>query len=81
MEDQTDEGDADIKKNFMVHKIKSLLAEKWDLECEADLKHVFRFSFHMHLRDHEACPHVLKVDGWTSCEQCGAHHGGVRGQG
>ena len=36
MEDQTDEGDADIKKNFMVHKIKSLLAEKWDLECEAD---------------------------------------------
>ena len=52
MEDQTDEGDSDIKKNFMVHKIKSLLADKWDLECAADFKHVFRFLFfpmHCHL--------------------------------
>ena len=45
MEDQTDEGDSDIKKNFMVHKIKSLLVDKWDLECDADFKHVFRFLF------------------------------------
>ena len=49
MEDQTDEGDSDIKKNFMVHKIKSLLADKWDMECDADFKHVFRFLlFPMH---------------------------------
>ena len=49
MEDQTDEGDSDIKKNFMVHKIKSLLADKWDLECAADFQHVFRFLlFPMH---------------------------------
>ena len=43
MEDQTDEGDADIKKNFMVHKIQSLLASKWNLEFSASFKHVFRF--------------------------------------
>ena len=45
MEDQTDDGDADIKKNFMVHKIQSLLEDKWDLECSASFKHVFRFPF------------------------------------
>ena len=65
MEDQTDEGDADIKKNFMVHKIKSLLSEKWDLECEADFKHVFRFD--MHLRDHDMNV-SSRWGGWTSCE-------------
>ena len=44
MEDQTDGDDSDIKKNFMDHKIKSLLSDKWDLECTAALKHVFRLD-------------------------------------
>ena len=45
MEDQTDDGDADIKKNIMVHKIQSLLEDKWDLEFFASFKHVFRLPF------------------------------------
>ena len=73
MEDQTDEGDSDIKKNFMVHKIKSLLADKWDLECAAEFKHVFRLLFLSPfpcfcINDHQTSVLILKVDRWTSCE-------------
>ena len=43
LEGQTQgEEDPDIKKNFLEHKIKSLLMEKWELECTAAFKHVFR---------------------------------------
>ena len=45
LEGQTQgEEDPDIKKNFLEHKIKSLLMEKWELECTAAFKHVFRLD-------------------------------------
>ena len=35
MEEATDLDDDDIKKNFLDQKIRSLLAEKWDIETSA----------------------------------------------
>lgn len=42
MEEATDLDDDDIKKNFLDQKIRSLLAEKWDIETSASFTHVFR---------------------------------------
>ena len=42
LEEQTNTDDPEIRRSFMDHKIRSLLSEKWDLECDAAFKHVFR---------------------------------------
>ena len=36
--------DPDIRKNFLEHKVKSLLEEKWDIDCTAVFKHVLRWE-------------------------------------
>ena len=33
LEEQTSSDNPDIRQNFMDHKIRSLLATKWDIEC------------------------------------------------
>ena len=43
LEEQTSSDNPDIRKNFMDHKIRSLLATKWEIECSATFKHVFRY--------------------------------------
>ena len=42
LEEQTHTDVPEIRRSFMDHKIRSLLSEKWDLECDAAFKHVFR---------------------------------------
>ena len=42
LEEQTSSDNPDIRKNFMDHKIRSLLATKWEIECSVTFKHVFR---------------------------------------
>ena len=46
VEEQMQMDDADIKKNFMDQRIRDLLMEKWDLDCTASFKHVFRLLFY-----------------------------------
>ena len=42
VEEQMQMDDADIKKNFMDQRIRDLLMEKWEIDCTATFKHVFR---------------------------------------
>ena len=44
VEEQMQMEDADIKKSFIDQRIRDLLMEKWDLDCTATFKHVFRSS-------------------------------------
>ena len=44
LEEQTKMDDPDIRKNFLEHKVKSLLEEKWDIDCTAVFKHVLRWE-------------------------------------
>ena len=42
LEEETKQDDAEIKKNFIEHKIRSIMKQEWGIDCKASFKHVFR---------------------------------------
>ena len=42
LEKETEMDDADIKKNLIDHKIRSMLSTEFGMECNAKFKHAFR---------------------------------------
>ena len=42
LEEETKIDDSAIKKNFIEHKIRSIMKAEWGIECSASFKHVFR---------------------------------------
>ena len=42
LEEETKVADAAIKKNFIEHKIRSIMKTEWGIDCSASFKHVFR---------------------------------------
>ena len=43
LEEETKQDDAAIKKNFIEHKIRSIMKSEWGIDCNASFKHVFRY--------------------------------------
>ena len=46
LEEETKLDDAAIKKNFIEHKIRSIMKSEWGIDCNASFKHVFRYCKH-----------------------------------
>ena len=44
LEEETQQNDAEIKKNIIEHKIRSLIKSEWGIDCKATFKHVFRWT-------------------------------------
>ena len=44
LEEETGLSDADMKKNFMEQKVRSLILTQFNIECYDKFKHVFRFE-------------------------------------
>ena len=42
MEEEMGNDKPEIKKNFLEHKIRTILFEEWDIDCQAQFQHVFR---------------------------------------
>ena len=42
LEEETKIDDSAIKKNFIEHKIRSIMKAEWGIDCSASFKHVFR---------------------------------------
>ena len=42
LEEETKEDEVEIKKNFIEHKIRSIMKAEWGIDCSASFKHVLR---------------------------------------
>ena len=53
LEEETKLDDEAIKKNFIEHKIRSIMKSEWGIDCNASFKHVFRYFKHV-LPEHKS---------------------------
>ena len=44
LEEETKQNDAEIKTNFIEHKIRQVMKDEWGIDCNASFKHVFRYA-------------------------------------
>ena len=67
LEEETKQDDAAIKKNFIEHKIRSIMKAEWGIDCNASFKHVFRYIDQvMFIYTDQA----MQVDSWSKGEWC-----------
>ena len=67
LEEETKQDDAAIKKNFIEHKIRSIMKSEWGIDCNASFKHVFRYI------DQDMFTFTdpaMQVDSWSKGEWC-----------